>query len=84
MFIKPAIPTMPGLAGTHFRTSDETVRNERTGSHPMQKDMESGSTKAPGDPEKVLPSEDEYPDGGLRAWAVVLGVSPCVSLEKSF
>ena len=41
----------------------------------MQKDEEAGTQEVENDPEKVLSSEDEFPDGGLKAWTVVLGVS---------
>jgi hypothetical protein len=29
---------------------------------------------------KVVPAQDEYPDGGLRAWLVVLGVRPSLQI----
>ena len=78
MSLQPTIlpvPSEPG-SGSYFRTSDETVHNESTGSHPTQKNREVGTKKLPDDPEKVLSSEDEFPDGGLKAWTVVLGVGP--------
>ena len=57
------------------------VSNELAGPHPTQKDREGGTKKGVDDPEKVLTSEDEFPDGGLRAWAVVMGVGLCLSLK---
>jgi hypothetical protein len=64
-----------------IRASDETVCHEPTGSYPIQKDEAGDTKKVPGDPEKVLSNEDEFPDGGLRAWAVVLGVGPSLSIK---
>jgi len=85
MSFQPTTPSIPVSseqtpAVALFRASDETVCNKPTGSHPTQKDGEEGTKKVADDPEKVISSEDEFPDGGLRAWAVVLGVSSCVSL----
>ena len=45
------------------------------GSHSTQEGEEAVAQEVANDPEKVLSTEDEFPDGGLRAWAVVLGVS---------
>lgn len=53
--------------------SDDTVCNKPIGSHPTKKNSEEGTKEVADDPE-VVSSEDEFPDGGLRAWAVVLGV----------
>ena len=70
------IPARP----TYYRASDETACNGITASHPAQKDMEAGTKLVL---EKVSTSDEEFPDGGLRAWAVVLGVGPCLSVEDS-
>jgi hypothetical protein len=53
---------------------DETLCNELTGSYPTQKDWEGGTKNIEDVSGKAVSSEDEFPDGGLRAWAVVLGV----------
>jgi len=76
MPVPPELEQTPA-GSTCFRASDETACNELIDSHPTQKDREAGL-------EKVLSNEGEFPDGGLRAWAVVLGVSPCISLEGSY
>jgi hypothetical protein len=80
MSLQPAILPIPvpvlseQPAVTTFRASDETACSEPIGSHFTQKGEEAATDKIANDPEKVLSSEDEFPDGGLRAWAVVLGV----------
>lgn len=61
---------------------DETACNKPIGSHSTQKDGEVATEEVGNDPEKVLSSEDEFPDGGPRAWAVVLGVGVCLSLNN--
>jgi hypothetical protein len=77
---QPTIPFIPvpvlseHWALTSFRASDETGCSERIGSHFRQKGEETATEKIANDPEKVLSSEDEFPDGGLKAWTVVLGV----------
>ena len=58
-------------ATSYFHPPDNTP----TGSYPTQNDGEGGTKGVEDDPEKVVSSEGEFPDGGLRAWAVVLGVS---------
>jgi len=64
---QPIVPT--------FRASDETACSEPIGSLSTQKDEGAAIEEITNDPEKALSSEDEFPDGGLRAWAVVSGVS---------
>ena len=61
---------------------DETACNEPIGSHSTQKDGEVATDEVENNPEEVLSSEDEFPDGGPRAWAVVLGVRMCLSLNN--
>jgi len=87
MSLQPSTPPIPVLpeqtpAVTSFCGSDEVACNKSTGSRPTQKDVEGGTKEVADDPE-ILSSEDEFPDGGLRAWAVVLGVCLCFSLEGS-
>jgi hypothetical protein len=80
MSLQPTIPfiPVPVLSGhravTSFRAWDETAYSERFGSHFRQKVEEAAIEKIANDPEKSLSSEDEFPDGGLKAWTVVLGV----------
>jgi len=78
MSLQPADPLIPvpigeAPAAIYFRTSDDTVCIKPIGPHPTQKDSKAGTKEVADDPE-VSSSEDEFPDGGLRAWAVVLGV----------
>ena len=72
MSLHPAIPPTPVLL-------ELGVCNESIGSRSSQKGGKTGTQEAasnPEEPENVLSSasEDEFPDGGLRAWAVVLSV----------
>lgn len=80
MSVAQALEQTPARA-TYDRASDKTACNELTGSHPAQKDMEAGTKKVL---EKASSSEDQFPDGGLRAWAVLLGVGPCLSVKGSY
>lgn len=79
----PPIPVLLGQApaAIYLRTSDDTVCDDPIGSHPTQKESEEGTKKVADDPE-ALSSEDEFPDGGLGAWAVVLGVGSCFFLRR--
>ena len=74
MSLQPTIPPIPvleqGPVVTTFPACDNSI-----GSHSTRKDEEAGTQEVANDPEKVLSTEDEFPDGGLKAWAVVLGVS---------
>jgi hypothetical protein len=84
MSLQPIIPPSPvSPEATSFRASDERACNRSIGSHPTQKD-EGGGTEKLADDLEVLSSEDEFPDGGLRAWAVVLGVGLCLSRKISY
>jgi hypothetical protein len=60
---------------TTLRSPDERACNTPIGSGSTQQDWETATEEVVNDPEKALSSEDEFPDGGLRAWAVLLGVS---------
>jgi hypothetical protein len=81
MSLQSPIPVPPDQA-TDPRASDGTTCGEPTGLCSTQKDAEGGTEKAV-DVSEVVSSEDAFPDGGLRAWAVVLGVRPGLSLQGS-
>ena len=74
MALQPTIPPTPVLEQGPVVIS-VSASNETIGSHVNQKGKEAGTQKVENDPEKALSSDDEFPDGGLKAWAVVLGVS---------
>lgn len=76
MSLQPTIPPTPVYL--ELRPSIRAC-NESISSHSSQKGKDAGTQEIasdPKDPETVLSSasEDEFPDGGLKAWAVVLSV----------
>ena len=68
---------------TQERADDEkTIQVERSTSYSEKKDLERAQPESISDSVKPHESvqeqafvEDDYPDGGLRAWIIVLGVS---------
>ena len=68
----------------HLHTIDHSTLRDSSASYPQQEKGDayceapcSGSS-SPSETVYYLHAQDNFPDGGLRAWLVVLGVRPCV------
>jgi len=72
--------------GSHS-TNLPTVYNLSVASFPRKEESDGNGDASPwagfvASKESVakVPAQDEYPDGGLRAWLVVLGVRPSLQI----
>lgn len=72
------------LRSVQLRTIDRSTLRDSSASYPQKEkgdvyceDPRSGSS-SPSETAYFLHAQDDFPDGGLRAWLVVLGVRSCL------
>ena len=68
----------------HLHAIDHSTLRDSSASYPQKEKVDiycetpCSDSISPSETVYYLHAQDNFPDGGLRAWLVVLGVRPCV------